>query len=119
MIRKLSIDFNPITIRTKPLKEKINEWMKKVEQQKRIIREYKEETESQQKSFNEQEEPQINFLQTQVEIKIPEEIEHPWMDYLIQEERDDINRIVTSQIINLNHIIGETAYIKEVEELLT
>jgi len=40
------------------------------------------------------------------------------MDFLIQKEREDIDRITTSQMINLNHIIGETVYIKEVEELL-
>src|ERR1043165_1251968 len=40
------------------------------------------------------------------------------MDFLIQERREDIDRIAISQMINLNHIIGETAYIKEVEELL-
>ena len=40
------------------------------------------------------------------------------MDFFIQEGKEDIDRIATSQMINLNHIIGETAYIKEVEELL-
>ena len=74
--------------------------------------------ESKQEGFNEQGEPQVNFLQTREEIEIPEEVEHPWMDYLIQKEREDINRIATKQMIDLNHIIGETAYIKEVEELL-
>ena len=41
------------------------------------------------------------------------------MDFLIQERREDIDRITISQMINLNHIIEETAYIKKVEELLT
>ena len=40
------------------------------------------------------------------------------MDYLIQEGREDINRIATSQLINLNYIIRKTTYIKEVKELL-
>src|ERR1043165_9317128 len=112
--------------------------MRKAEQQKQVIREYNEQEEiakmdkweeemkaqqkkeePQQESFNEQGEPQINFLKTQKEIDIPEEIEHPWMDYLIQEGRDDIDRIATKQIIDLNHIIGETAYIREIKELLT
>ena len=61
---------------------------------------------------------QINFLQTQKEKEIPEQIEHSWMDFPIQKGREDMDRIVTNQLINLNHIIRETAYIKEVEELL-
>src|ERR1044072_9698775 len=109
--------------------------MEKAEQQKQAIKEYneqeeiakmdkreekmKKQTKPQQESFNEQGRSQINFLQTQEETEIPEEVEHPWIDYLIQEGRDDINRIATKQIIDLNHVIGETAYIKEVEELLT
>ena len=41
------------------------------------------------------------------------------MDFLIQEGREDIDKIATNQLINLNHIIGEIAYIKEIKELLT
>src|ERR1043165_7907551 len=92
--------------------------MEKVEQQKQIIRKYKEKIESQQEGFNEQGESQINFLQIEKEIEIPEQVEYLWMNFLIQEEKENIDRIAISQMINLNHIIGETAYIKEVEELL-
>src|ERR1043165_3748815 len=96
--------------------------MERIEQQKWEIREYKEEEEiakmnkweeemirqqkkeePQQESFNKQGEPQINFLQTQKEINILEEVKHPWMDYLIQEGRDDVDRIATKQMIDLNH----------------
>jgi hypothetical protein len=91
---------------------KMDKWMEKM-----VAKE--KEAEPKQESFNEQGEPQINFLQTREKMRIPEEVEHPWMDYLIYEGREDIDRIATSQMINLNHIIGETAYIKEVEELLT
>src|ERR1043165_964314 len=96
--------------------------MRKAEQQKQVIREYNEQEEiakmdkweeemkaqqkkeePQQESFNEQGESQINFLKTQKEIDIPEEIEHPWMDYLIQEGRDDIDRIATKQIRSEEH----------------
>jgi len=51
--------------------------MEKVEQQKQIIKRYKEKTEPQQEGFNEQGEPQINFLQMEKEMKITEEVEHP------------------------------------------
>src|ERR1043165_4996013 len=94
----------------KLLRERISEWMEKVEHQKQIIRKYNEQeemakmdkwmeemknrekkAEPQQENFNEQGESQINFLQTQIkEMEITEEVKHPWMDYLIQEGRDDI-----------------------------
>ena len=50
--------------------------MEKVEQQKQIIKQYKEESElqPQQEGFDEQETSQINFLQTEMEI--PEEVEY-------------------------------------------
>ena len=72
----------------KSLKERIEEWMKKVKHQKQVVKEYNEqeeitkmdkwmkEKESQQESFSKQGKSQINFLQTQEEEKIPEEVKH-------------------------------------------